>query len=170
MVCQDFHEYISSNLHSSYTRSHHWTPKYWQAFAIQDISTILDIWFISIFSDLPSARRRNILWGITQCLVWLPRLRFYPSRLWTNRAAVLSSVQNLQGSPEAVPNRYGQRHDNQRVRETSVIRTRDRAQDTIVVCVDCDDFIHFQHGDSVHQYFPNVQGRVNWNPYNDLYD
>lgn len=70
---------------------------------------------------------------------------------------MLSSVEDLQGSRRS--NRLG--HDDQRVRETSLIRTRDRAQDTVVVCVDRDDFIRFQHGHPVHQYFPNVQGRVN---------
>lgn len=161
VVRQNFHEHVSSHLRGLSARSYRRTPGHGPTSAVQDVPAVLHNRHISLPGYVPSALRRHILRGPAQRLLRLARLRLHPTRLRANRAALLSPVGDLQGSPGrgrgSVP---GQRGDDRRMREASPVRARARAQDTVVVRVDRDGSIHFQHGHPVHQHFPDVQGRV----------
>lgn len=165
VVRQSFYEPVSSDLRGSGTCSCRRTSRYQPTFAIQDVFAILDIRFFPLCHDVSSARRCYILRGSAQRFVRFSRLRLHCPRMRANRIAASSFVGDFQRWKfwhGTVSNLCLERQtrDDRRVCETSSAGARDRAQNTVVVFVDCDDFIYFQHDHPVHQYFPNVQGCV----------
>lgn len=63
------------------------------------------------------------------------------------------SVGDFQGSPQrgSVSADWAEQGGgHRRMREASFARARARVEDTVVVRVDRDDFVHFQHGHPVH--------------------
>lgn len=162
MVRQNLHEHVPSLLHGPRARSYRRTSGHRQTSAVQDLSAVFYNRHVPIFSDVSGALCCDILRSSAQRLLRFSRLRLHPPRLRANRVALPSSVGGLQGTRRRGPisSRFEQERNNQRMREASLVRERARAQDTVVVCVDRDDFVHFQHGYPVHQYFSNVQGHA----------
>lgn len=156
---QDFHEYVSSYLLGTRIRSYCGAAEHRQTVAFQDVHAIFHIRLVSVHSDVLAARGSYILRGSAQRLLRFPRLWLHPSCLWADRIAMPPFVRDLRKSPwYRSLDQIKQSGDDRPVREASPACARARAQDTVALRVDRDDFVHFQLSHPVYQYFPNVQG------------